>query len=106
MAVVIVDDVVFDWDDQKAASNLEKHGVTFEESATVFRDELGRSSLDASHSIDEHRFVLIGSSEAGRISTVVSVERDQRLRIVSARTATPRERRERERRNEKSSLGR
>ena len=59
----------FEWDKFKATANARKHGVTFEESATVFRDELGRSSMDASHSIDEYRFVLIGSSEAGRIST-------------------------------------
>lgn len=106
MAVIKIDDVVFEWDDTKAERNLDKHGVTFEESATVFRDELGRIVADVPHSVEENRFVLIGRSVAGRILTVVYVERDERLRLISARTATSRERRELERRNEKGGVGR
>lgn len=106
MALIRIDEVVFEWDDLKAERNLHKHGVTFEESATAFKDELGRSKRDTVHSVDEDRFVLIGRSEAGRILTVIFVERGDRLRLISAREATPRERRERERRNKEGSMGR
>ena len=99
MAVVIIDDVVFEWDDQKSASNLAKHGVTFEESATIFRDELARSKSDTAHSVDEIRFLLIGNSQARRILIVVFVERGERLRLISARAATPNERGEYEQRS-------
>ena len=99
MAVVIIDDVVFEWDDRKAASNLAKHGVTFEESATVFRDELARLKSDTAHSVDEIRFLLIGNSQARRILTVVFVERGERLRLIGARAATPNERGEYEQRS-------
>jgi uncharacterized DUF497 family protein len=105
MAVVTIGEVVFEWDDRKATANFEKHGVILEEAATVFRDPFGRSMLDTTHSEDENRFVLIGNSESSRILTVTFVEREDRLRLISAREATPRERRERERRNETGSMG-
>jgi uncharacterized DUF497 family protein len=105
MAVVTIGEVVFEWDDRKAIANFDKHGVIFEEAATVFRDPFGRTMLDRAHSQDENRFVLIGNSESSRILTVIFVEREDRLRLISARESTPKERRERERRNEKGTVG-
>jgi len=105
MAVLTIGSVVFEWDDDKAASNLSKHGISFLEAATVFRDKLGILKRDIAHSTDEDRFLLIGISLERRIITVVHVERGERLRIISARPATPRERRNYERRDRKGELG-
>jgi uncharacterized DUF497 family protein len=84
----------FEWDPQKAAKNLSKHEVTFEEAATVFADPLGRIASDPRHSVDEERFVLLGFSERQRLLAVMFAERGQAVRIISARRATPRERRD------------
>ena len=84
----------FEWDPQKAAGNLAKHGVPFEEAATVFGDPLGRITSDPRHSEDEERFVLLGLSEQQRLIAVMFVEREEVIRIISARQAIPRERRE------------
>ena len=84
----------FNWDERKAAVNARKHGVRFEEAATVFVDPLGRIYDDPDHSEHEARFLLVGHSLAGRILLVVHVEKDDTIRIVSARRASPREREE------------
>jgi len=84
----------FEWDPQKAASNLAKHEVPFEEAATVFGDPLGRITSDPRHSEDEERFVLLGFSEQQRLLAVMFAEREEAIRIISARRATPRERRD------------
>ena len=105
MAVLTVSNVVFEWDDGKAASNQSKHGVSFLEAVTVFRDKAGILKGDIAHSTDEDRFLLIGISLERRIITVVHVERGERLRIISARRATPRERRDYERRDRKGDVG-
>ncbi len=55
------------WDARKAAANLRKHGVSFEEASTVFRDTLSATGLDPDHSIGEHRFVTFGISKQGRL---------------------------------------
>ena len=81
----------FTWDREKASRNLEKHGVSFEEGATVFGDPLSLTVADPEHSDDENRFVIIGQSFRGRLLVVVHVERDERIRIVNARPATRRE---------------
>ena len=60
----------FAWDEQKAASNLVKHGISFEEAATVFGDPLSNTFPDPDDSVEEYRFVIIGSSEQGRILVV------------------------------------
>jgi uncharacterized DUF497 family protein len=99
MAVLKVGSLVFEWDDAKSDSNLDKHGVSFVEAATVFHDALGRLKRDSVHSGEEDRFLLIGISFERRIVAVVHVERGERFRIISARHATPRERREYERRD-------
>jgi len=85
---------VFRWNPEKARSNFRKHGVTFEEAASVFRDTLSVTVSDPLHSSDENRFVTIGRSRRGRTLIVVHSESGESLRIISARLATRRERRE------------
>jgi uncharacterized DUF497 family protein len=86
----------FDWDPQKAATNLAKHEVSFEEAATVFGDPLGRIVADPRHSSEEERFVLLGLSRGQRLLAVMYVERAGTIRIISARRATRSERRNNE----------
>ena len=82
----------FEWDDQKAASNVAKHGVSFGEAATVFDNPLAVIFDDEAHSDDEIREVIIGHSTQGRLLVVVFTERTERVvRIISARQATKRE---------------
>lgn len=89
--------VEFDWHRGKAARNLRRHGVDFPQATTVFRDPLARSMPDEEHSDAEDRWVTIGQSMDGRLLVVVHTLRqsgDRSLvRIISARVATPRERR-------------
>jgi len=84
----------FEWDPDKASSNATKHGVDFAEAATVFGDPLELTLSDPGHSIDEFRFISLGRALSGRILVVSYTERDHRIRIISAREATPRERRQ------------
>ena len=82
----------FEWDDVKAAANLRKHGVSFDEAVEVFLDPYALEEMDAEHSYDEERFFVIGYS-AVRMLYVVFVERvDNVIRIISARLPTPAER--------------
>ena len=81
----------FEWDADKSASNLSKHGVSFGEAMTVFSDELEVTIPDPVHSNVELRFVSIWLSNAGRILVVSYTERDQRIRLISAREAAPKE---------------
>lgn len=84
-------DVAFEWDAEKARANLEKHRVPFERAAEVFFDEYG---LIESEDVDgEDRNVVAGASFYGEVLLVVSVQRTDVIRIVSARRATARERR-------------
>ncbi|MCZ6451976.1 MAG: BrnT family toxin [Deltaproteobacteria bacterium] len=82
----------FTWDARKAAANLRKHGVSFEEASTVFRDTLSATGLDPDHSIGERRFVTFGISKQGRLIVVSHTEEDNTIRIISARLATRQER--------------
>jgi len=84
----------FEWDSEKAAINKEKHGVTFLEAATAFEDDLNLTLPDPMHSEDEERFILIGISAESRLLTVVHAERGVRIRIISARKPTTKERRD------------
>jgi len=84
----------FEWDPRKALSNLGKHGVPFEEAASVFGDPLGRIVSDPRHSVEEERLVLLGLSREGRLLAVMFTERDDAVRLISARRATSRERRD------------
>lgn len=78
----------FEWDENKAKANLAKHGVTFEESETVFRDTLARVRFDPSHSEAEERRVIVGASSNGRLVLVSFTDRADRIRIISARPLT------------------
>lgn len=78
----------FDWDDAKARSNEQKHGVSFEEAASVFSDWAQVTHSDPSHSTDEDRFVTIGVSVRDRLLVVVHADREDEVRIISARPAT------------------
>jgi uncharacterized DUF497 family protein len=85
----------FEWDERKAAVNLTKHKVSFEEAQTVFFNPLGRIFDDEWHSTGESREIIIGHSNSNRLLLVCFVERDPGLiRIISARPATERERRD------------
>ncbi len=88
----LLDGTFFEWDAQKAELNVERHGVTFEEAASVFGDERGRVFPDPDHSSDELRFLLVGMSGRKRLLIVVSAERGERVRLISARRVTRRER--------------
>jgi uncharacterized protein len=81
-----------EWDPEKAARNLRKHLVSFEEAATALADDLALTGLDPDHSRLERRFVTFGTSAEGRLLVVSHTERGDVLRIISARRATRRER--------------
>jgi uncharacterized DUF497 family protein len=82
----------FEWDENKAAGNLVKHGVSFEEAATVFGDPLSDTFNDPSHSAEQRRFIIIGMSERGRMLIVSHTDDGETIRIISAREPTRGER--------------
>ena len=82
----------FVWDEAKAAKNFKKHRVSFDEGTTVFADPLFLIAADDDHSIEEKRFVIMGESNTGQVLVVAYAERGKATRIISAREATPRER--------------
>ena len=87
--------LTFEWDARKAATNLEKHGVSFDEAVTVFADPFGRLEDHDRHSASEARLVLLGRSSADRLLAVMFTDRGPaRLRLISARPATRSERRQ------------
>lgn len=82
----------FEWNSNKAETNYEKHNVSFEEAATVFDDSLSVTFPDPDHSIGESRYVIIGLSRFGQLLVVAHTDREERIRIISARKATRQER--------------
>ena len=82
----------FEWDKSKAARNLSKHGISFEEAATVFGDPLSDTFDDPDHSTEERRFIIIGSSEKGRMLIVLHTDDGEVVRLISAREPTRGER--------------
>ena len=84
--------LLFEWDTKKARRNLKIHEVSFDEASTAFRDLLSRTIDDPLHSQEEERIVLIGNSQQGRLMVIVHAERGDRIRIISARLATKKER--------------
>ncbi len=82
----------FEWDERKARSNLAKHGVSFEEAATVFGDRLSLTIPDPAHSKVEARAIALGQSHQRKLLVVVHTERGDNIRIISARRASQRER--------------
>ena len=83
----------FEWDVNKAGTNREKHGVSFEEAVEVFADRLSSTVADPDHSLGEQRFVMFGRTSAGRYLVAAFTERDDKIRIISAREMTRSERR-------------
>ncbi len=82
----------FDWDENKAASNLLKHGVSFGEAKTVFNDPLYVDFYDPAHSDDEERYLIVGESNQRRLLIVSYTERGNLIRLISAREVTRTER--------------
>ena len=82
----------FEWDRNKAAANLLKHGVPFDEAKTIFDDPLYVDFYDPDHSYDEHRYIIIGQSQRGRLLVMSYTERENVIRLISARKAIRRER--------------
>jgi uncharacterized DUF497 family protein len=85
--------VRFEWDSDKAASNLAKHGVSFVEASTVFGDSLATTIADPDHSVGEERLLTTGLSTQERVLIVWHTDREDVIRIIGAREATPQERR-------------
>jgi len=90
-----VSGLVFDyeWDDDKAAENLRKHRVDFEEAASIFDDDLMITEADWVHSEEEDRYVSLGLSSKNRLLVVIYTERVRTIRIISAREPTAKEKR-------------
>jgi uncharacterized protein len=84
--------MAFEWDKNKAARNLSKHGVSFEEAETVFGDPLLIDFYDPDHSEDEARYLIIGASNRRRLLIVSYTERGDSIRLISAREVTRSER--------------
>ncbi len=82
----------FEWDENKAATNLSKHRVSFNEAKTVFDDPLYVDFYDPDHSDDEHRYIIVGQSQKGRLLIMSYTERANIIRLISARETTRRER--------------
>lgn len=78
----------FEWDTNKAALNINKHGISFGEAATVFSDPLSITYPDPDHSIDESRYITIGLSSSGKLLILAHTDRGDRIRIISVRVAT------------------
>jgi uncharacterized DUF497 family protein len=93
-----MEDVEFEWDDEKATSNLKKHDVSFEEGATIFNDPEIATIFDPDHSKDEERYISIGTSIQGNLLVIVHTEREERIRVISCRKATEAERKSYEKR--------
>jgi len=83
----------FEWDPAKADANFAKHGVSFQEASTIFRDPLSTTGTDPDHSTDEERFITFGVSVSGRLLIVAHTDSDDTIRIISARPVTAGERR-------------
>jgi len=84
--------ITVEWDPTKAGTNYRKHGVTFEEAASVFADPLSLTIPDPVHSDSEERFIIIGQSIQRRLLVVVHTDRGDRVRIITARVANAHER--------------
>ena len=84
----------FEWDSAKAVANLSKHGVSFDEAKTAFNDPLYVDFYDPDHSDEEHRYIIIGQSQQGRLLMVSYTERNDTIRIISSREVTRMEREE------------
>jgi|SRR3970282_2745207 len=84
--------LLFEWDPGKARKNIIIHGVSFDEASTAFKDTLSLTIYDPLHSDEEDRFILIGNSCKNRLLVIVHTERGDKVRIISARKTTKKER--------------
>lgn len=91
--------VNFEWDPGKARPNRRKHRVSFQEAATVFGDPLAVTYPDPDHSTSDQRFITVGMSSANRVLIVAHTDRNENIRIISARKTTQRERKHYEEKN-------
>ena len=82
----------FEWDPPKASANVKKHGITFDEAATVFLDPMALSGPDPDHSLDESRYISFGMSSLGHLLAVSHTYRPGGIRLISARRVTREER--------------
>jgi len=82
----------FNWDEEKAKSNLAKHGISFDEATTVFDDPFFLTFADPEHSIEEQRFIIMGEATNGRLLVVSYTDRINTTRLISARPVTSKER--------------
>lgn len=83
--------IEFEWDSDKANKNIKKHRVSFNEAATIFGNPLSMTFYDPDHSIDENRYITIGLSYLGKLLIVSHTDREEHIRIISARKTTRRE---------------
>jgi uncharacterized DUF497 family protein len=83
----------FEWDEQKAKTNQIKHGISFDEAITIFDDPLSLNFNDPDYSRGEDRYIIIGLSNQGRLLFVSHTDRNNRIRLISARLLTPKEKR-------------
>ena len=90
--------LTFEWDEQKADANIDKHGVGSPEAITAFFDPSSQTIHDPEHSATEDRFVLLGRTSRGRLVVAIHVEGGDNIRVISARLATRAERRDYQRR--------
>jgi len=86
--------LLFEWDPNKAKENLETHGISFDEASTDFGGTLSLAIYDPLHFEEEDRFILIGNSHRNRLLVIVHAERAENVRIISARKATKKERKQ------------
>jgi uncharacterized DUF497 family protein len=86
--------LLFEWDPRKAKKNLGIHAISFDEASTAFQDTLSLTIYDPLHSDKEDRYVLIGNSQNNHVLVVIYTERINRIRLISARKATQRERKQ------------
>ena len=84
--------MLFDWDEEKAKSNLAKHGISFDEAASVFDDPLFLTFADPEHSLQEQRFLIMGESARGRLLVISYTDCKDITRLISVRPATRKER--------------
>jgi len=90
----------FEWDPRKAASNLRKHAISFGEAVTIFNDEMSITVSDPNHSKEEDRYITVGWSNRARLVMVSHTDRNNRIRIISARELTQAERKAYEEKND------
>jgi uncharacterized DUF497 family protein len=84
----------FEWDESKAEANERKHGVSFTEAMTVFADTLALTGYDPDHSDEEDRYITMGMSAASRLLVISHTDRGDNVRIISARVASGKERKD------------